>query len=252
MSSLTALNHQPSDLVSSSGEIHVWWAFLEQPSSRLERLAEILSGDERTRVARYHFDKDKNRFIASRGILRIILGGYLGVRPDQLRFGYGDQKKPSLLDGSGKRKIHFNLSHSGGLVLYAFTRGLEIGVDIEKIRELADMEQIAERFFSDREKAEFSALPPDIKKAAFFNCWTRKEAFLKALGTGLCHCSGGFEVSLVPGEPAQLLRIDGDVQEASRWSIYEPKTASDFVAAIALRSHGYKRFRPSSKPGSAS
>ena len=145
-----------------------------------------------------------------------------------------DHGKPALADTSGKETIRFNLSKSDRVVLFAFTRDRGIGVDIERVRDISEMDQIAERFFSVRENAVFRALPESKKKEAFFNCWTRKEAFIKASGDGLSRSLDKFDVSLVPGEPARLLRTEGDSKGASRWSIQDLKPASGFAAAFAV------------------
>jgi 4'-phosphopantetheinyl transferase len=216
----------------TTGEIHIWYTSLDRPVSQFWGL---LSMDERRRSERFHFDKDMKYFIVRHGILRKILGNYLGVEPGQFQFDYGKNEKPALADIFGMGKIQFNMSHSEGLALYAFTRDREIGVDIECIRDISEMGQIAERFFSRGENAVLQALPKGKKREAFFNCWTRKEAFIKATGDGLSYPLDGFDVSLVPGEPARLLRIEGDSTAASRWSIQDLKPAFGFAAAFAIK-----------------
>jgi 4'-phosphopantetheinyl transferase len=214
-----------------TNEIHIWCASLNQPVLRFQWL---LSIDERMRAERFHFETDRKRFIVRRGILRMILGHYLDIEPSRLQFCYGENGKPALADIFGKGTVQFNLSHSEGVALYAFTRDREIGVDIELIRDISEMEQIAERFFSTREKAVFHTLTNSRRKKAFYNCWTRKEAFIKATGEGLSLSLDGFDVSLAPGEPASLLRIEGDRKAASRWSIQEVETAIGFAGAVAM------------------
>jgi 4'-phosphopantetheinyl transferase len=221
----------------TSDEIHIWCASLEQPVSRFQRL---LSTDEIIRSERFHFEEDRRRFIVRHGILRTLLGCYLGVEPSRLQFCCGKNEKPKLTDEFSRGNLRFNLSHSGGLALYAFTCGREIGVDIERVRDIPEMEQIAERFFSIREHAVFRALPESEKKEAFFNCWTRKEAFIKATGDGLSWPLDRFDVSLVPGEPARLLKIEGDSRAASRWSIQDLKPASGFAAALAVKDAAFQ------------
>jgi len=216
----------------TTDEIHIWFAYLDQPVSLFQRL---LSMDERRRSERFHFEEDRRRFIIRQGILRKILGRYLGVEPSRLQFCYGKNGKPALADTFGKEKVRFNSSHSEGLALYAFTHDREIGVDVEHIRDIPEMEQITERFFSARENAVFHTLPESKKKEAFFNCWTRKEAFIKATGDGLSLPLDRFDVSLVPGEPARLLGIDGDSKTASRWLLQDLKPAPDFAAAFAVK-----------------
>ncbi len=164
----------------------------------------------------------------------MILGNYLGVEPNRLRFCYGKYGKPALADSFGRGNIHFNLSHSNGVALYAFTRECNIGVDVEEICEIEDLDHIAEQFFSEREKRDFCGLPEDKKKEAFFNWWTRKEAFIKSLGGGLFLPLDKFDISLVPGQPARLLSIEGDSRKAARWSIQDLKPAHGFAAAFAV------------------
>jgi 4'-phosphopantetheinyl transferase len=213
-------------------EIHIWYASLEQPLSEFQRL---LSADEKERAKRYYFEEDRRRFIVRRGILRTLLGNYLDIEPYQVQFCYGNNKKPGIADIFGGRKVQFNLSHSRGLAIYAFTRTHEIGVDVEYIRDIPEMGKIAERFFSARENSAFQSLPESQKQEAFFNCWTRKEAFIKAIGDGLSYALDAFDVSLVPGEPATLIGIKGDSEEASRWSLRDLEPAAGFAAALTVK-----------------
>lgn len=166
------------------------------------------------------------------------MGHYLCVEPRRLLFRYGKHGKPALADTFDRGTILFNMSCSDGLALYGFTRDHEIGVDIERIRDIPEMGEIVERFFSAGEKRVFRALPEAMKRQAFFNCWTRKEAFIKAKGEGLRIGLNEFEVSLAPGEQAAVLTTNGDPQEASRWSLRELDPGFDSVAAVALRGHG--------------
>ncbi len=222
-------------------EVHVWSVSLDQLASRVQTLSQTLSPDELMRAERFHFERDRSYFLINKGILRTILGSYLSVEPGKLQFCYGKYGKPALVDLSGNGSICFNSSRSQGLALYAFTRDREIGVDIEYIRDIYEMEHIVERFFSEREKVVFRALPESKRKEAFFNCWTRKEAFIKTIGGGLYCPLDQFDVSLTPDEPAKLLRIKGDLKEASRWSIQDLRPASEFAAACAVE--GLCQFR---------
>jgi len=169
-------------------DIHVWSVSLDQLASRVQTLSQTLSPDERMRAERFHFEEDRNHFIISRGILRTILGRYLSVEPDKLQFCYGKHGKPALADISGKGRICFNSSRSEGLALYAFTRDREIGIDIEHIRDIPEMEHIVEGFFSEREKVVFRSLPESKRKEAFFHCWTRKEMVCLFPWTNLMCC----------------------------------------------------------------
>jgi 4'-phosphopantetheinyl transferase len=164
----------------------------------------------------------------------MFLGYYLNVAPGLIRFSYGIHNKPALADGPGRGKLFFNLSHSHGMALYAFTNEREIGVDIEYIRDIPDMEQIVEHFFSARELTVFRALSESRKRESFFNCWTRKEALIKATGEGLSYPLDGFVVSMVPDEPARLISINGNTGVAARWSIRDIKPAAGYAAALAV------------------
>ena len=241
---MTAPDHlwgsPPADLALSSDDVHIWRACLDQPAWRIQQLAQTLSQDERIRADRFYFEQDTKRFIVGRGILRTMLGRYLGIEPSQLQFRYGPCGKPALTENSLGSTVSFNLSHSQGLALYAVTCDRQIGVDLEHIRPVPNAENIALRFFSEREKAVFTALPPSQKQAAFFNCWTRKEAYMKAIGEGLALPLDQFDVSLSPGEPARLLGIKGDRCAVTRWFLQELTPAPSYVAALAVEGHGWR------------
>ena len=227
-------------LTLGSNEVHVWQAALDVKASDVQRLQQILSPDERARAGRFYFRKDREHFIVARGVLRVILGRYLGMDPNQIRFSYSPHGKPALAGDSRRNAFHFNLSHSHGLVLYAFTRARELGIDIEHIRPDFASEQIAEHFFSHREVAALRALPAPKQTEAFFNCWTRKEAYIKARGEGLSLPLDQFQVSLVPGEPAALLSTNGDPQETSRWSLQTLDPGHGYVAALAVERRDWR------------
>ena len=231
----------PVEVAVSSDEVHVWRASLDQPTWYVQRLTQILSADERLRAEQFHFEQDWRRFTVARGLLRRILSCYLDVKPSDLQFCYGPAGKPCLprSEMTDWGRVRFNLAHSRGLALYAITYDREVGIDLEHIRPMPDAEQIAARFFSSREVAAFRTTPPNKKLLAFFNCWTRKEAYLKANGDGLAQPLDQFEVSLAPGEPARLLRIHNDPQAASRWSIQELTPATGYAAAIAIENRSF-------------
>ena len=224
-------------------DIHVWRASLEVPSARLEYLYRMLSEDEVIRAKQYCFEQDRRRFIIRRGLLRRILSGYLGQSPSKISFSYNSYGKPALASISGKPTLYFNMSHSCGLAIYAITRSQEVGVDIERIRPSENAEDIVKRFFSSREKAEFSTLPERIKKQAFFTCWTRKEAYIKARGEGLSHPLDQFSVSLIPGEPARLLSCHNDSCETERWDLRELTVNARYVATLAFEGRHDSKLR---------
>ena len=227
-----SMPHQTPRLLND--EIHVWRASLEVPSARLEYFRRILSEDEIDRAMQYCFERDRRRFIIRRALLRRILGGYLGRSPQELCFCYNRYGKPALVSMIGDPTFYFNVSHSDGLARYAITRSRQVGVDIEYVRPVEDAEDIVKRFFSSREKAEFSTLPESIKQQAFFTCWTRKEAYIKARGEGLSHPLDQFSVSLIPGGPARLLSCHNDICETERWDLRELTVNARYVATLAF------------------
>jgi 4'-phosphopantetheinyl transferase len=214
-------------------EIHVWRATLDVESHQSRALEATLSPEERARASRFIFPRDRDRFIVARGMLRAILARYAGIEPARLQFRYSARGKPSLVPGVGDPDLRFNLSHSQGLALYALARGRELGIDLEWIRPGVADELIAERFFAPREAASLRSLPPSQQAEAFFACWTRKEAYIKAKGEGLYLALQEFEVSLLPGEPAALLNTRGDPAEAARWSLYSLAPGPGFTGALA-------------------
>jgi 4'-phosphopantetheinyl transferase len=221
-----------TDLVLPRHEVHVWRARLDQPQS-LTGFFASLAPDEKGRAARFHFQRDREHFIIARGLLRALLSRYLNVRPADLSFSYSAHGKPFLVSQHGG-VVRFNVSHSHGLALLAFTQGRDLGVDVEQIRPEVAGEQIAERFFSACEVAALRALPASQQAEAFFNCWTRKEAYIKARGEGLSLPLHQFDVSLAPGEPAALLRTRISANEASRWSMIELAPGASYKAALVV------------------
>ncbi len=227
----------PESLRLAYDDVHVWRAFLDLPAWSIQSLAHTLAADERERAERFHFQRDHIRFIVTHGLLRAILGRYVGVEPSQLRFCHNSYGKPALTGEFGGGMIRFNLSHSHELALYAVTRGREVGIDLEYIRADLANEQIAEQFFSPREVAELCALPANVQTAAFFDCWTRKEAYVKARGEGLSLPLDQFDVSLAPGEPAALVSTAEGSSEATRWSLQALFPGPGYAAALAVEGH---------------
>lgn len=216
-------------------EIHVWAAALGIESDLLNALARTLSPDEMARAERFKFEKHRNRFIAGRGVLREILGRYLQIKPEDLRFDYSTNGKPSFAIGFAHGGIHFNLAHSEDVALIAVTRIGQVGVDVECVRALKDMDHLVARFFSARENELFQKVPVNEKPAAFFNLWTRKEALLKATGEGITRSLSLVEVSFLAGEPARLVAVAGNAEKATEWSLRELAPATGFVGAVAVR-----------------
>lgn len=207
-------------------EVHVWSIGLDRPDASVRRLAELLAPDERARAERFVFPRDRRRFTVARAALRTILGVYLAREPAGLVFGYGPRGKPRI-----DAEIEFNLAHSHELALCAVARR-PVGIDLEHRRPIAEVARLAETAFSPPERAVLLALPESARADAFFACWTRKEAYVKARGDGLYLPLDGFDVSL--GEPAALLANRLDPAEPARWALYSLAPAADYVGALAV------------------
>jgi 4'-phosphopantetheinyl transferase len=225
----------PTRLTLDLHGVDVWRADLEVHSSELNRLQNTLSPDELGRAARFHFVKDQQHFIVGRGILRDILARYLDRLPAELHFSYSSHGKPSLAHHDNSDGLRFNLSHSGSLALYSVARLRDVGIDIERIEPKFAEDGIAEKFFSRNEVAKLRSLPTSARSQAFFNCWTRKEAYVKARGGGLQIALDSFEVSLAPGEQAGFLS-EGE----SGWSLEALAPDPDYVAAIAVEGQDWR------------
>ena len=228
----------PLDLQLVADEIHIWMGDLDQAAAVHYQFLQMLSVDEHMRAGRFHFERDQKRFIARHGILRELLGSYLGVKANEIRLSMGKNGKPRIAETSGKGTVHFNLSHSDGLALFAFARNHEIGVDLEHIRDISEMEQIVDRFFSPGEKTFLRVLPQNLRRNAFFNCWTRKEAFIKAIGVGLSWSLDKFDVAPVSGEGETPPISARDLGEDADWAIHTLKPDSEFVGALAVKCRG--------------
>ena len=229
----------PKSFSLSSGEVHVWRAHLEQPQEVQDELLRTLDLDERERAARFHFEKHRRRFILGRGFLRLLLGRYLKIAPEEVRFAYGPYGKPSLADEHEASGLRFNASNSHELAVYAFVQEREIGVDVEYIKDDFQSEEIAGHFFSAREVQTLLALPKDERTAAFFRCWTRKEAYIKAIGSGLSHPLDQFDVTLTAHEPAALLRDAQDADVATRWEMFNLEFADSYAGALLVEGRGH-------------
>jgi 4'-phosphopantetheinyl transferase len=214
----------------------VWTTRLDLDPARRAALAATLSSDEWERASRFRFETHRHRFVSGRGILRGVLAYYVGVEPENLRFLQGAHGKPELAPEFALSRIHFNLSHSEDLALIAVTRNARVGVDVERTRPLEDAGELVARFFSARENAAFQSLPPEIKPTAFYNLWTRKEAWLKATGEGIGHLLNRVEVTFLPDEPARLLRLPAEYSKSGPWSLRATRPAAGFAAALAVNS----------------
>ncbi len=214
-------------------EVHLWAARLEASESTAAEVSPWLSPDEIARAGRFRFDKHRRAYVLGRAVLRALIACYLRTEPSEPSFTYGPKGKPALA-GAGSQ-LEFNVSNSGDLAVYAFTLGCEIGVDVEHKRRMVDMEAVARRFFAAGEVAALMSLPEADRHEGFFNCWTRKEAYIKAIGDGLSVPLDSFQVTLEPGAAARMVALNGSAAAAECWTLHAFTPAPDYVGAIAYR-----------------
>jgi len=230
----------PESPVLGCNEVHVWRAALDQAPPRIQSFRHVLADDERARADRFHFEKDRGHFIVARGVLRAILGSYLKLVPERVRFGYGSHGKPALAGDGGIDAIKFNVAHSDGVALYAVARGRDVGIDVERVRSDLAVVEIAERFFAPGEVAEIRSLPAEARRQAFFRCWTRKEAYVKARGEGLSLPLDQFDLSLAQPDPGVAPLPQREPFGAATWSFWELAPAAGYVGALAVEALGWR------------
>lgn len=216
------------------GEVRVWLTKLDPGAAVVDRLFAVLSPDERKRAARFHFRRDAMRWIVGRTTLRAVLGHCVGTDPAAIAFDYGEKGKPAL---AGPTDLQFSVTHSAEVAAYAVTVGAPVGVDVERLRPLDQLESIAEHTFSRRECEVLRGLPVQLRLAGFFNCWTRKEAYVKARGEGLSYPLQRFSVSLEPGAPARLESVDDAPGHVQAWTMEALPLPPGFAGAVVVATH---------------
>lgn len=217
--------------------IHVYALSLDPPPAVAAAYETSLSDDERIRADRFRFPRHRRRFVVGRGALRRVLGRYTGTAPSEVRFAYGERGKPTLAsDGAPS----FNLTNSHELALIAIGRDGPLGVDVEHLRPMRDAESIAERFFSRTERETLRTVPSAEKDRAFFHCWTRKEAYIKAVGDGLAMKLDSFDVTLLPGGPCCFLALGGDREAAAAWTLRHLEPEPGYIGALARPGRGFR------------
>ena len=217
--------------------VHLWHCRFNTQMAFLKSYESLLSDNEIERAARFKFDIHRNKYIIARGVLRSLLGRYLNERPCDVQFGYTNYDKPFLKEtpfAVGRDDLRFNISHSGNWAVFGFVQEMEIGVDIEKIKNDFEVMDIAQNFFSSDEIKTLQALPEKDRVAGFYRCWTRKEAFIKAKGSGLSFSLTSFSVSLNLNS-ARLLRTDWDAAEKTQWQLFTFSPELGYQGALTVR-----------------
>lgn len=220
---------------SGPGIIDVWTWSLDRPTAEVVGLASLLSPDEADRASRFVNARDANRYVVARANMRIILGGRLGTPPRELTFAYNDFGKPRLM-AKGVAPPHFNLSHSGALAMLAISDSSPLGIDIEEMKPVE--EDVAGYFFSARERASLKRLLPSEYLRAFYRCWTRKEALVKARGEGLTIALDSFDVSVGGRATLDLSRLEDETTGHGRWKLCNLEVPPGFQGAVAVLTDG--------------
>jgi 4'-phosphopantetheinyl transferase len=209
----------------------VWWVPLAVDGATVASLAQTLAPEEHARAARFHFAHDRRRFTVTRGVLRRLLAAYSGIAAERIRLRYGPKGKPSLAPDRG---LEFNVSHSGDVAVVAVARGRRIGVDVERLRAEVAIDRLAAAFFSAAERAALDRCDDARLRSAFFACWTRKEAYIKAHGLGLGLALDSFDVTVDPHAAPALLATRPDAADARRWSMHALLPPPGYAAALAI------------------
>lgn len=225
----------------SEGQVHIW-ILTSLGSSEIPLNISLLSPDEKQRASRLLSDRKRRCYVRARTTLRHLLGRYLDRDPSQIQFQYGPEGKPSVVSTP---QLEFNLSHSGELAVFSFSHGVPLGVDVERMRPLIDMEGLAMRFFSPEEVDELLSLPAAERQRGFFNCWTRKEAFVKALGVGFSFPLHRFAVTLRPNIPPRLKTVEHSLIAGQQWELRDLEVSAGYAAALAYAGgESFVAFRP--------
>jgi 4'-phosphopantetheinyl transferase len=227
------------DWALAENQVDIWQIQISGQGG-VERRRQLLSPDEVQRADAFQFEKHRRRYIAGRAAMRQILGIYTEIAPKELVFSYGEKGKPELAGELKRPEIKFNLSNSQDVAVLAVTQNLTVGIDIEWINPEFATDEIARRFFAEGEVRRLQALPVTERSDAFFACWTRKEAYIKALGEGLSVPLDSFEVAFGPGVPAALLQVRVNPSEIERWSMYDIAVTQGFRSALIVEGKGHR------------
>lgn len=230
----------PSEWYLPSTDVHIWQASLQVTARQQERFTQMLSADEMARATRFHFPQHREHYIAGRGLLREILSRYQNCLPEAIRFSYNSFGKPALLASAGQDALQFNISHSHGVALFAFVRGVDIGIDVQHTDAVTDLLQAGAVVFSTDEMEVLRALPPERRRARFFQFWTRKEAYIKAVGGGFSLPLNGIDVSRLPAGRVWQAESPGAQFEQTDWNVWDFTACPGYAAAVAIKKEHWR------------
>jgi 4'-phosphopantetheinyl transferase len=229
------------DLIQNlESEIHVWWFVLDQPQHFVDSYYRILKQDEKKRILNFKTELLRNRHTVSRGVLKILISKYLDADPEKVEFMYSEQGKPFLSSPKNKTNLQFNMSHSNRLGICAFTKDNAVGVDVERIRELPNLEDMTEICMSEFEKRWFSKLPPATKNEMFYKVWTVKEAFIKAIGAGFSFPLVNVEVKIYGNNKCEFHRIKDESGSFGKWRVFTFVPEPNFTASLVTEADNSK------------
>lgn len=230
----------PESFILSNDDVHIWSASLNQTEAHHRQFLQTLSRNELARMSHYTDEGKKKHFTLSHGLLRTILGRYLGIEASEVRIRYEQHGKPVLAQSYRSEALHFSLSHSFDRVIFGLVLNRRIGIDLEYVRPISGIDHITKRFFSMSEHALLQSLPKNQKVRTFFQIWTRKEAYLKAWGKGILQPMGWFDVSREPGKVTGAFNGLGKAQEFSGWSHRDIIPFGGHLAAVAVEGFNWQ------------
>jgi 4'-phosphopantetheinyl transferase len=213
-------------------QVNIWTLDTRVSNDVTAQFEEVLAPDESERAAQFRADHQRESYILARGVVRFLLGYYLAVDPRSIRFAYGPNGKAALVPPDS---VQFNVTHSADMAAIALARGCDVGIDLEQIRPLKELEQIADRFLCAKEAAEINSLPPGEREKAFFSCWTRKEAYVKAIGAGLEKPLKSFRIAETAGSAGELELYDEEGTSSEPWTIQDIHLMPGWTGAVAYR-----------------
>jgi len=223
------------NIVLDKNDVHIWHADLDKQQINKDFYSVVMSQDERNRADSFHFEKDSVRFIVGRGLLRLLLGFYSGISENLIQINYSEYGKPFLVNKPKFKSLQFNVSHSENYITLSFANIADIGIDIEFLKPIQNILELAERYFSANEFRQLLALHEQKRLEGFYNCWTRKEATIKAIGEGLSFPLKDFDVSLIPGEVTEITKVSGRaVNLSTKINLYSFGSEENLIGALAV------------------